>query len=231
VKRALVIYREENEVGPYEEALTAGGVHAVLVSAASSPRLGDFDGLVLTGGDDVDPGLYGAARHPETEDPDQERDACETTLLAEALERDLPVLAICRGLQLLNVFHGGDLVQHMDTVDRHRVSGERAIPAHTIRIEPHSLLYSIARSREWQVNSRHHQAARKVGRSLVVSAIDPVDHTIEALERPDRRFVLGVQWHPENQALVDAGQLRLFQRFGEALEQQELVQSIATGPK
>ncbi len=232
MKRALVIYREENEVRPYEEALAAAGVHTILASAAASVGIQDFEGLVLTGGDDVDPGLYCAARHPETEDPDHERDAYEMRLLGEVLELDLPVLAICRGMQLLNVFHGGDLIQHLDTVDRHRQrGGDRAIPAHTIRIEPHSLLYSIAGSREWQVNSRHHQAVKKVGRSLVVSAVDPVDRTIEALERPDKRFVLGVQWHPENQALVDAGQLRLFQRFGEALEQQEQFQAKATGPK
>jgi putative glutamine amidotransferase len=215
-----VIYREEKEVGPYLAALGAAGVETVRANASERPRLREFEGLVLTGGEDVDPAQYGEARHPKTEDPDPERDELEKELLAEALELDLPVLAICRGLQLMNVFHGGDLVQHLDAVGRHQQSnGDRATPAHDILIEPGSLLYSIAGARTWQVNSRHHQAARRVGRDLVVSAVDAEDQTIEALERPDRRFVLGVQWHPENQALVDAGQLKIFQRFGEATRQ------------
>ena len=219
VSRALVVYREETEVQPYLAALAAAGVEAVPASASERPRLRDFEGLVLTGGDDVDPALYGEARHPQTEEPDPERDEVERELLAEALELDLPVLAICRGLQLLNVFHGGDLIQHLNTVRRHQEKpDDRAIPAHDVLIEPGSLLYSIAGTREWRVNSRHHQAVRRPGRDLVISAIDPEDGTIEALERLDKRFVLGVQWHPENQALVDAGQLRIFESFGEAIQ-------------
>lgn len=215
-----MIYREEDEVGPYLAALAAAGVETVSVSASERPRLRDYEGLVLTGGDDVDPAQYGEERHPQTEESDRERDEVEKELLAEALELDLPVLAICRGLQLMNVFHGGDLIQHLDSVVRHQTSeGEREKPAHNILIEPGSLLYSIAGRREWQVNSRHHQAAKRVGKGLAVSAIDAEDGTIEALERPDKRFVLGVQWHPENQAPVDTGQLRIFQRFGEALRQ------------
>jgi putative glutamine amidotransferase len=219
VSRCLVIYRAENEVKPYLAALEAAGVETVATSAAERPRLRDFEGLVLTGGGDVSPTQYGETRHPKTEDPDPERDQLEKELLAEALELDLPVLAICRGLQLLNVFHGGDLIQHLDTTERHQRSGRPlAQPAHRIVIEPDSLLFSIAGAREWQVNSRHHQAAKRVGQNLVVSATDPEDNTIEALERPDKRFVLAVQWHPENQAMADAGQLKLFQRFGQAME-------------
>lgn len=213
-----MIYREEDEVGPYLATLAAARVETMWASASERPRLRDFEGLVLTGGEDVDPAQYGEARHPKTEDPDHERDEVEKELLAEALELDLPVLAICRGLQLLNVFHGGDLIQHLDSVRRHKQSeGNREKPAHGILIEPDSLLYAIAGAREWHVNSRHHQAARRPGKGLVVSAVDAEDGTIEALERPDKRFVLGVQWHPENQALVDAGQLRIFQRFGEEI--------------
>jgi putative glutamine amidotransferase len=220
VSRSLVIYREEKEVGPYLAALALADVETVRANASERPRLREFQGIVLTGGDDVDPAQYGESRHPKTEDPDPERDELEKELLAEALELDLPVLAICRGLQLLNVFHGGDLIQHLDAVGRHQQSkGDRARPAHDVLIEPGSLLFSIAGVRTWQVNSRHHQAARRVGQGLLVSAIDAEDKTIEALERPDKRFVLGVQWHPENHAPVDAGQLRLFQRFGEAARQ------------
>jgi putative glutamine amidotransferase len=218
VSRVLVVYREQAEVGPYQDALSAAGAEPVLARADGHPGLLGFEGLLLTGGPDVDPALYGQARQTQTEEPDRERDELETELLHEALEMDLPLLAICRGLQLLNVFHGGDLVQHLDTVQHHcRPEGDRATPVHDILIEPHSLLYSIAGAREWRVNSRHHQGVRRLGRGLKVSALDPQDGTIEALERPDKRFVLAVQWHPENQALVDAGQLRIFQRFGEAM--------------
>jgi putative glutamine amidotransferase len=183
--------------------------------------LDDFGGLLLTGGPDVDPALYGAARHPETEEPDRERDDAEMELVREALDADVPLLAICRGLQLLNVFHGGDLMQHLDTTEHHRQpEGDRAAPVHNILIEPGSLLHAIAGAREWHVNSRHHQGVRNLGRGLRVSAIDPEDGLIEAVERPDKRFVLAVQWHPENQAMVDAEQLRIFQRFGEALRRE-----------
>ena len=213
-----MVYREQTEVGPYLAALTAAAIDAVTASPDGPPRLQEFQGLVLTGGPDVDPALYGEVRQAQTEEPDPERDAVENELLAQALRRDMPVLAICRGLQLLNVFHGGDLIQHLEMAERHqKEEGDHATPAHCVLITPDSLLFSIAEAREWRVNSRHHQAARRLGSGLVVSAIDPEDGTIEALERPDKRFVLGVQWHPENQALVDAGQLRIFQRFGKAV--------------
>lgn len=213
-----MIYREENESLPYLEALSAAGVEAIPVCAEGAPRLGDFDGLVLTGGTDVDPALYGESRGPETEEPDRERDELEIASLGQALESDLPVLAICRGLQLMNVFHGGTLVQHLSTVEHHRVRrGNRAEPVHGVLIEPGSLLNSIAGTNEWRVNSRHHQAIKTVGNGLVVSGIDPEDRVVEAVERPDKHFVLAVQWHPENQALGDAGQLKIFQRFGAAM--------------
>ncbi len=225
LSQALVIYREESDVGPYLQALTAAGIETVPARADAVPRLTGMDGLVLTGGTDVDPALFAEARHPETEEPDTERDAVEMELLGEALELDLPVLAICRGLQVMNVFHDGTLVQHLDTVEHHRRrGGDRSVPAHDISIMPGSLLHSIAHAPEWRVNSRHHQAIKQLGQGLRVSGRDPFDGVIEAIERPDKRFVLGVQWHPENQALVAAGvaagQLRIFERFGSALRQQ-----------
>jgi putative glutamine amidotransferase len=215
---ALVVYRHESEVGPYAEALEAARISFYLANVDDLPSLRDFQGLVLTGGTDVDPALYGESKQEETESSDRERDDAEMMLLDQALQVDMPILAICRGLQLMNVFHGGSLIQHLDVVQRHRQRNEnRATPAHQIRIEPGSLLHSIAGRDDWQVNSRHHQAVKKVGEKLNVTAVDPADGTIEALERSDKAFVLAVQWHPENQALVDTGQLRIFQRFGESL--------------
>jgi len=174
--------------------------------------------LVLVGGNDVDPARYGENRQPETEEPDSERDTAEFSLVAQALERDLPVLAICRGLQVLNVFHGGSLIQHLHPPERHqRTDIDRSLPVHAVTIHPDTLLSAIAGTRTWQVNSRHHQAVRAVGQGLRVSAVDAEDGTVEALERPDKPFVLAVQWHPEDQAPRDPAQARIFQSFGAAL--------------
>lgn len=218
-KQVLVIYREADRAVPYRDALLAAGVNPVLHEALPPLSLDGFDGLVLTGGSDVDPALYGEIKRPETDQPDPERDALEAALLKEALHLDLPVLAICRGLQMLNVFEGGTLIQHLRPLERHqRTDGPRDRPAHEVAIEPGTLLAQIAGASIWQVNSRHHQAVARVGGNLRISAIDPEDGTVEALEYPGKRFVLSVQWHPEDQALVDPGQLQIFRKFGEAVE-------------
>jgi putative glutamine amidotransferase len=217
-EKALVLYRESSKIGPYDAAARLAGIEPVLTLASGPVSLNGFAGLLLTGGDDVNPERYGEAALPETEEPDDERDAIELRLIAEALERNLPLFAICRGLQILNVQHGGTLIQHLTGVDRHRKrTPDRAQPAHAVTIAPDTLLESIAGKSTWAVNSRHHQAVARVGDGLVVSARDSDDGTIEALERPDKRFVLAVQWHPEDQALVDSEQLKLFRRFADVL--------------
>jgi putative glutamine amidotransferase len=213
-----VVYREIARLQPYLAALGAAGLDPVPVAAGPAVSLSDCDGLVLVGGSDVDPMRYGEARRPETEEPDKARDAAELTLLEHALERDLPVLAICRGLQLLNVFHGGSLIQHLNPVERHqRADGDHGLPAHAVTIVPNTLLSTIAGAPTWQVNSRHHQAVKTVGKALRVSAVDAEDGTVEALERPDKRFVLAVQWHPEDQAPRDPEQAKIFQSFAAAV--------------
>ena len=218
-KQVLVIYREVSKVAPYRDALLAAGVNPVLHEANGPLSLDGFAGLVLTGGSDVDPGLYGETRQAETDPPDAERDALEAALLGEALAQDLPVLAICRGLQILNVSQGGTLTQHLHPPQRHqRTGGRRDQPVHQVSIEPGTLLAQIAGTNTWQVNSRHHQAVRTLGGGLRVSAFDSEDGTIEALEHTEKRFVLAVQWHPEDQALVDPGQLEIFRSFGAALD-------------
>jgi putative glutamine amidotransferase len=196
-----------SDSAPYIEALRAAGVE--LVEGTSTEG---FAGLVLMGGTDVNPALYGESPDPQTEEPDDARDALECALIAEALERDLPVLGICRGLQILNVQHGGTLVQH---TEGHRVNTEdKGVPAHPVEIVPDTRLAVIAGSKlKWYVNSRHHQAVAKVGKGLVISARDPRDGTVEALERPDKRFVVAVQWHPENQRDM----AKLFCAFAAAL--------------
>jgi putative glutamine amidotransferase len=121
-------------------------------------------------------------------------------------------------LQILNVYHGGTLIQHLASSDRHHPENDdRSAPVHEVIIEPDSLLAHIAGAAHWKVNSRHHQAADSVGPNLTISARDSDDGTIEGLERRDKRFVLAVQWHPEDQIHKHPEQLKLFQRFAEAV--------------
>jgi putative glutamine amidotransferase len=213
-QKVLVVYREAADVEPYACAIQAAGAEPLLQEARPGLKIGSCGGLLLTGGSDVDPSLYGESPSPETEPPDPDRDAAEGALIDEALARDLPLLAICRGMQILNVHLGGSLIQHLPTAARHvRRTPDKSLPAHRVAIESDTLLASIARSEYWEVNSRHHQAVARMAPGLRVCARDPEDGTIEAVELPLRRFVLAVQWHPENQALVDSGQRKLFESF------------------
>ncbi|MGI9075328.1 MAG: gamma-glutamyl-gamma-aminobutyrate hydrolase family protein [Bryobacteraceae bacterium] len=216
-QRVLIPYRHSKKVKAYEDAARAGGVEAAPVPTAGRVSLNGFAGLLLMGGTDVNPKCYGEAAQPETERPDDERDEVELELIHDAIEKDLPILAICRGLQILNVYHGGTLIQHLSGAERHDPGGNRALPVHAVTIEPDSLLADIAGAGCWQVNSSHHQAAGKIGAGLRVSARDSEDGTVEALERPDKRFVVAVQWHPEDQVSGDLEQLKLFRGFADAL--------------
>ena len=155
------------------------------------------DGLIFSGGADLDPDLYGQDSHPETSGVQAERDRAELALLQAALERDLPVLAICRGSQVLNIARGGDLVQHLPEVvgdEKHKhTPGEFA--DHDVELEPGTRVAELLGDRT-PVKSHHHQGIGRLGEGLVEAA-RAEDGTIEALEDPDRRFALGVLWHPE----------------------------------
>jgi putative glutamine amidotransferase len=216
--KVLVVYRERAEVQPYASAIEAAGAEPVLEEARSGLTIGPCSGLLLTGGDDVNPTLYGEIAFPETEPPDPERDAVEAALIDEALARDLPLFGICRGMQMLNVHFGGSLVQHLSTAMRHvRRTPDRSLPAHRVSIEPGSLLAKIAGRKTWEVNSRHHQAVARLAGGFNICATDPEDGTIEAIELPARRYILAVQWHPENQSASDPNQRKLFESFAAAL--------------
>lgn len=196
----------EEKRGSYRDALRQAGIEPV----ENVTDLAGLDGLLLAGGTDVDPALYGAAREAQTDEPDRVRDRLEGALLDEAIERDLPVLAICRGLQLLNVRLGGTLRQH---IDGHKCPKVRDV--HRIAIAPGSRLHAILETREYVVNSRHHQSADRVGKRLTATATAP-DGVVESLELPGKRFVLAVQWHPE--ARTDGDDARLFEAFRKAME-------------
>ncbi|MEX2211519.1 MAG: gamma-glutamyl-gamma-aminobutyrate hydrolase family protein [Gaiellaceae bacterium] len=190
----------------------AGGRPLVLPPAADAVEetLDLLDGIIFSGGGDLDPASYGAEPHPATDVPRKERDQADFALLTAALERDLPVLAVCRGSQVLNVALGGDLVQHLpDEVghERHRHT-PGAFADHDVTVEPDSRLGSILGDRA-PVKSHHHQGYGRLGDGLVEVAWAE-DGTVEALESPEKRFALGVLWHPEEgedfalfQALVE----------------------------
>jgi putative glutamine amidotransferase len=218
MKRVLAVYRHRKESEPYAAAVRQAGMELLLRLPAKAPALAEVDGLLLMGGEDVNPALYKQEPHPATEKPDDERDAVELRLIREAVTGNVPVFAICRGLQIVNVEHGGTLVQDVADRQRHRKRPvDKATPAHTVSIEPDTLLRRILEAPEASVNSRHHQAIAQLGNGLFVSARDSADKTIEAVERKDQRFFLGVQWHPENQSPVDPLQARLFEAFAAAL--------------
>jgi len=184
----------------------AGGIVRILNPETDPPEtaVAACDGLLLTGGADVDPREYGDdERHPTVE-IDPRRDKYELALARAALARDLPVFAICRGVQVLNVAAGGTLIQdlpaqHPSATLAHDVVKPANALAHPIQVAPGTCLSLLLRSpeRPMQVNSRHHQSVKEPAPGFVVSAVAP-DGVIEAIEKPDARFCLGVQWHPEN---------------------------------
>jgi len=218
-KKVLVVYREASDAEPYARAVEAVGLQPVLEQARAGLKIGDHSGLLLTGGGDVNPTLYGQTPRPETQPPDDERDAVEAALIDEALDRDIPLLAICRGMQMLNVKLGGTLVQHLPTAEHHvkKTPEDKGKPAHEVAVEPGTLLAKVAERETLEVNSRHHQAVAKLGNGLRVCARDSEDGVVEAVELPGKRFVLAVQWHPENQAAKNPEQRRLFESFAGAL--------------
>lgn len=207
-----------NHSTPYEEALRTAGIEPVLVRPGESTPA-QACGLVLMGGADVNPALYKEERIRESDMADDARDKLEFALIAEFLERDAPILAICRGMQILNVQHGGTLIQHLHTSHRHRVKAQdKGAPVHDVHVVAGTKLAGILGKPEIvKVNSRHHQAVREPGEKLIVSARDPEDGTIEAVERSDKRFVVAVQWHPENQAPRDDRQAAIFRAFAAVL--------------
>jgi len=184
----------------YVSAVERAGGRPVLIPPSADgveEALDAVDGLVFSGGADVDPTHYGADAHPETDSPQTARDAGELALLRSALERDVPVLAICRGFQLLNVVRGGDLVQHLPETVGH--DAHKQVPGrfseHPVEVKEGSRLASLIGARS-TVASHHHQAIGRIGDGLVQTAWAK-DGTLEALEDPSRRFAVGVQWHPE----------------------------------
>lgn len=192
----------------YEESITRAGAVVRLLDptmAGSEAALDGVQALVLTGGGDVDPQIYGEPPHATFSGAEAGRDAFEIALVRTALERGVPVLAICRGVQVLNVAAGGTLVQDIEAQVPgalvHRVEATPTTIGHEVWVAAGSTLAALMAERldgdTLLVNSRHHQAVRQVAPGFVVTATAP-DGVIEAIEHPGVPFCLGVQWHPEN---------------------------------
>jgi putative glutamine amidotransferase len=178
----------------------AGGLAVLLppdpeAARDPDPVLDLLDGLILAGGVDVDPATYGASALPTTDPPNTERDAFELALARRALERDLPLLGICRGMQVMNVAAGGTLHQHVDNPIHRRTLGQ--FVDHEVRLEDGSLAARAAGETVHPSKSHHHQAVDALGEGFVVTGRSPQDDLPEAIEDPARRYALGVQWHPE----------------------------------
>jgi putative glutamine amidotransferase len=194
----------------YVEAVQRAGGLALLL--APDPRLVErpdelvamLDGLLLAGGADIDPAAYGQRPHPETLQTVPERDAFEIALTRRAIERDVPVLGICRGMQLINVALGGTLTQHLPEHvghEQHRkVIGSFDGSDHDVEVLDGTLAMRVIGEARHATKSHHHQGVDRVGEGLRVSATAAADGLVEAVELPDRSFVLGVQWHPEADA-------------------------------
>ena len=220
---AVIGITPSNRLTDYIESVKRAGGEPRVLSIDMPPTLDGLDGVLFTGGGDVDPAHYRDARHPNTNEPDAARDAFELALAKLALEKDTPLLAICRGLQVVNVAAGGTLVQDIPAqVNQplgHQVDSPPFAIAHEVWVTSGTLLARVMQeelgdSEVLQVNSRHHQAIAKAAEGFTISATAP-DGIVEAIERPAARFCVAVQWHPEN--FWRTGEFRpLFEAFVDA---------------
>jgi putative glutamine amidotransferase len=192
---------------PYVTAVQRAGGMAVMIPPDHQLErdpgevLDLLDALILAGGADVDPASYGAQRHPMTTDTVPERDRTELALTRAAVQRDMPVLGICRGMQLLNVAFGGTLKQHLPEEygheDHRRFPGTFDGADHDVRLIAGSVAAAAAGEELHATKSHHHQGVDEIGAGLAVTGVSMLDELPEAIEHTSRRFVLGVQWHPE----------------------------------
>ena len=217
-----------SKLADYLTSVEQTGARARVLEVTESPRavLAEVDGVLLTGGGDVDPVFYGEDRHPLTHDAEPGRDEFEIDLARRAMTGNVPLLAICRGAQVLNVAAGGTLLQDIPSALAsdlpHAVNEPKNLECHDIEIVAGTKLSAVLGDSadaacSCRVNSRHHQSVGRTGKDLVVSA-RAADGIVEAIEKPDAAFCIGVQWHPEN--FWESGEFRpLFDAFVEAARQ------------
>jgi putative glutamine amidotransferase len=224
MRRPRITYVRCSRDGDYLQSLEAAGmtVHPVHPEGDVAAAVQRIDGVVLAGGPDVDPALYGETLHPSCSLAGDARDAFEIALAQRCLRDGVPLLGICRGMQVLNVAAGGSLIQDLPSqvpvAVPHSIDDTFTTIAHDIEIvDGTHVARAVAGGMPLQVNSRHHQAVKVLGAGLVVSAF-ATDGIVEAIEGPDLPFCVGVQWHPEN--FWRTGEfLPLFQVFADACQQ------------
>ncbi len=206
--------------GYMEGVKEAGGIPVMLPLTDDKDTIAQLldgvQGILLTGGHDVDPAIYGEEPIPECGVPCKERDAMESELLKQALQKDIPILGICRGIQFLNAYLGGTLYQDLpaqrpsDT--EHHQSPPYDVPVHKVAIEKGSRLAQLLDADALEVNSYHHQAVKDKAECLKTMAVSE-DGLTEAVEMPDKRFVWAVQWHPEFSYKTDENSRKIFEEF------------------
>jgi putative glutamine amidotransferase len=222
---AVIGITPSNRLNDYLESVKRAGGEPRVLSMDEPPTLDGIDGVLFTGGGDVASTHYGDPRHPKSEEPDPARDTFELELARIALANDTPLLAVCRGLQVVNVAAGGTLIQDIPAqvtqAYAHQVDSPSFAIAHEVWVSPGTELARVMQEEltdgeVLQVNSRHHQAVGKTADGFTISATAP-DGVVEAIERPGARFCVAVQWHPEN--FWRTGEFRsLFEEFVKAAE-------------
>lgn len=193
-----------------------------------------LDGLLLTGGNDIDPHLFGEEPIPGLGEVEPERDRAEIALVREMISREKPILAICRGCQILAIALGGEMYQDLGSqregILQHSQRAPRAHASHSIRIQRGSRLHRLAGTETVRVNSFHHQAVRRVPDGCSVAATAP-DGVVEAFESEGKNFVVGVQWHPENMMSDEPFAFHLFAAFIEACIMRAEQKAISSNPQ
>lgn len=200
--------------------LLAGGIPYILPYTQDSTTLDEviskMDGLLLSGGVDIDPTLFGEEPIPGLGEIMPERDALESALIIRSLKLDLPILAICRGIQMLNVAAGGNMYQDIynqkSNLLQHSQRAPRTHLSHFVQIKKDSLLHSITGTDNFKVNSFHHQAVKDPAPGFIISAISS-DGVVEAIESQQHKYVVGVQWHPEFLTTIDEVSKKIFESF------------------
>lgn len=210
----------------YMQSITlAGGIPVLLPLSAPAEDLDEIvsrlDGVLITGGADVDPALYGAEKSPACGEPRPERDRMEMALLKAIAKYRTPTLAICRGCQIVNVFYGGDLIQDIETElgvpnTVHHQEADYRVVTHDIVVEPGSRLAAICGTEDLHVNSKHHQAVKTLAEGLRLGGRSKNDGIIESFDDPAHPFMLAVQWHPEMLSAERPEALALFKALVEA---------------
>lgn len=228
--QSLAMARGKDRLDNYSIAITANGGRAIALcvtdeAATTVRKFQMLDGLLLPGGDDIDPELFGEKPHPKLETVEKKFDAFELKLLKMAAKRQMPVLGICKGLQIMNVFRGGTLIQDIPSETQNsgrfqhrREKGvESRLATHAVNLETESLLWQALQVRRLLVPSVHHQAIERLGEGLRVTARAD-DKIIEAIEATDQPFFVGVQFHPEKALPYEPRFHQLFQAFLTAAE-------------